>query len=128
MKWLYLCAAVAALTYDVGRSKSRYVTVSLGLGHTMVVACILAFVPWLMGIPGVQGDYAIGWLVGYRVLTIYPIAWFALTVGRFVFVRHKSERLRDKALGTFATLSNFLVGFGAFAMVCAITILWRAYK
>jgi hypothetical protein len=47
----------------------------------LAALCVLAFPLWILGAPGVENEYARGWLMGLQVLIAYPLCWIAtLTV------------------------------------------------
>ena len=47
------------------------------LPAALAVICLIAFIPWTLGIPGTENDYARGWTIGYYAICWYLIA-FAL--------------------------------------------------
>lgn len=48
------------------------------VGHTMAAACVLALPLWLLGVPGVENQYARGWKMGLNVLLLFPPAWLCV--------------------------------------------------
>lgn len=52
-----------------------------GLPFLAAILALLAFVPWVLGIPGVRGtDFARGWEIGFISLTGYLAAYFVVLV------------------------------------------------
>lgn len=50
-----------------------------GIPFLAGILALLAFVPWLLGIPGVRGtDFARGWEIGFISLTGYLAAYFVV--------------------------------------------------
>ncbi len=39
------------------------------------VLCALAFPIWVLGVPGIENEYARGWLMGLQVIIAYPVCW-----------------------------------------------------
>ena len=47
----------------------------------VAILCVLAFLPWLMGVPGVRGNaYARGWEIGLQAIMIYPTVFVVLRI------------------------------------------------
>ena len=63
-------------------------------GFSGVVAglCILIFPLWILGVPGVDNEYARGWNMGLNVILLYPVAC-ALNYVPYLFVRARLSRL-----------------------------------
>ena len=44
------------------------------LSTVVAVLCVLAWMPWILGVPGQMGnDYARGWMIGLVAVLVYPI-------------------------------------------------------
>lgn len=41
------------------------------LPNALAVLCLVALVPWALGVPGTDNDYARGWSIGF-----YAIVWY----------------------------------------------------
>ena len=41
------------------------------LPTVLAVICALAFLPWMLGVPGTDNDYAKGWTIGFYALLYY---------------------------------------------------------
>jgi hypothetical protein len=105
----------------------RYITVSFGLAAGTAFVCLLAFLPWVLGVPGVQNEYARGWNIGFKVISIYPCVWLVMALARKLWVRiTKSEKKREEMLRSFAVLSNILVAVAVLCMAYAFVIMRRA--
>lgn len=63
-------------------------------GFSGIVAglCILIFPVWILGIPGIDNEYARGWNMGLNVILLYPVAC-ALNYIPYLFVRGRLSRL-----------------------------------
>jgi hypothetical protein len=48
------------------------------LPAALAVLCLIAFIPWTLGIPGTQNDYARGWTIGYFAICWYLLAFAVL--------------------------------------------------
>jgi len=35
--------------------------------------CVVAIPLWVLGVPGIEGDYAMVWTLGFRILVWYPL-------------------------------------------------------
>ena len=46
----------------------------------MAVLCLIAFLPWTLGIPGVENDYARGWTIGYYAIIWYLFAYLVVGI------------------------------------------------
>lgn len=76
----------------------------------LAVLCLAAAMPWLLGIPGVENDYARGWKLGLGALVGFPLVHRLLShveslaqTGRLRLQPHWIARLRLAALLAFAT-------------------------
>ncbi len=48
----------------------------IGLISGVAAGCCLLLLPlWILGVPGVDNEYARGWNIGLSVLWIYPLSW-----------------------------------------------------
>lgn len=45
----------------------------------LALLCLIAVVPWLLGVPGVDNDYARGWTIGLNAILFY-LAFFVATL------------------------------------------------
>jgi hypothetical protein len=75
----------------------------------LAVLCLIALGPWILGIPGVDSDYARGWTLGLAALIGFPLVHRLLSLletgagrGRFGLQPHWGVRLRLVAFLTFA--------------------------
>ncbi len=46
--------------------------------------CLLGLPLWILGVPGVKGNYADGWAMGLNALLLYIPAWFIIYAPYFV--------------------------------------------
>ncbi|MEB3882814.1 hypothetical protein [Lyngbya sp. CCY1209] len=77
----------------------------LFMGAT-VILCLVGLVLWLFGVPGVQNEYARGWLLGLQTLANYFVGCCVLGLLYFVAVRISRrfpnlERLTLMIVGIF---------------------------
>ena len=71
--------------------------------------CVGIFPLWIMGVPGVKNDYALGWEMGLQVLWMFPLAW-VMAYGLFRLLKKTLHARRHKTvdLGIAICLSVFL--------------------
>lgn len=76
---------------------------------TLAALCLIAAMPWLLGIPGVENDYARGWKLGLGALIGFPLVHRLLSLveglaqtGRLRLQSHRIARLQLAALLAFA--------------------------
>jgi hypothetical protein len=50
----------------------------------LMILCLLAFIPWALGVPGVQNRFAIGWTTGLYAIVLYVLAFAVLSILRLV--------------------------------------------
>lgn len=70
----------------------------------LAVLCLVAIMPWILGIPGVENDYARGWKLGLGVIIGFPLAHrLLLLLEKTALLRrpHWIFRLRLAALLAF---------------------------
>ncbi|MEN8254615.1 MAG: hypothetical protein ABFR33_04010 [Verrucomicrobiota bacterium] len=59
-------------------NKSETITFSVTGG--IAALCMLALPIWILGVPGVQGDYSDGWSDGLSAIFPFPFIWAGLFV------------------------------------------------
>ena len=52
----------------------------------LAVLCLLAFLPWTLGVPGVDNDYAKGWTIGFNAIVWY-LVFYAATMALSLIAR-----------------------------------------
>lgn len=104
---------------------TRYTTISLRIGNVVAVLCMLAFMPWVLGVPGVQNDYARGWMLGFKIVTFYPLVWLGLLIARRRKLRRANEFKRAQVLKAFANASNGILAIAALCMAYAWVLILR---
>lgn len=58
-------------------------TIVRHLPTAVAVLCVLAWMPWIMGVPGQAGsDYARGWEIGLYAILAYPMVILGLALIR----------------------------------------------
>ena len=74
----------------------------------VAILCALAIVPWILGIPGTDNNYAKGWTIGFYALLFYLTAFIVLAVlrvaahlGWFRFPAHVADSLSWSAVLAF---------------------------
>lgn len=87
----------------------------LFMGITWVV-CLLTLCLWVLGVPGVQNEYARGWALGLKTLYHYLIGC-SLLLGSYFLVAKISQRLRIKLDLNLIIISIFWLFF-IYSMVC----------
>jgi hypothetical protein len=99
---------------------TRYSTTSLWIGNAVAVLCMLAFMPWVLGIPGQpENDYARGWMLGFMVVVFYPMVWLGMLIARRIKLRRANEPKRTQVLRAFANASNTVLAIAALVMAYA---------
>ena len=97
------------------------------LGDAFAVLCVLAIVPWILGVPGNPGergnesDYARGWMMGLTVICVYPIV-------RIVAVAAFWGARLLVGSATSVRIENFITSLGAFAFELALLRLGWAFR
>jgi len=89
---------------------------------TFVAAlCALAFLPWLMGVPGTDNDYARGWTIGFFALVYYLCLYILVMILKLV-ARMGWLPLRARWLDQMllAAVAGFVV-----AQIVAFTLILR---
>lgn len=97
------------------------------LGDGFAILCVVAIIPWIMGVPGNPGppgqesDYARGWKMGLAVVCVYPLARAlgvaAVWGARFFAGANEQTRVE-----------NISVSFGALIFLLAIARLGWAFR
>jgi hypothetical protein len=65
------------------------------ISTALAVLCLIALGPWLLGIPGVENDYARGWKLGLAALVGFPLVHRLLSLlGRLGLQANWVIRLR----------------------------------
>ena len=54
------------------------------LPAVVAALCALAFLPWLMGVPGTDNDYAKGWTIGFFALVYYLCLYILVMILKLV--------------------------------------------
>ncbi|UXN74364.1 hypothetical protein N8D56_04000 [Devosia sp. A8/3-2] len=75
----------------------------------LAMLCALAIVPWLLGVPGTDNNYAKGWTIGFYALLAYLTVFIILAIlrvaahlGWFRFPAHTADSLSWSAVLGFA--------------------------
>ena len=55
--------------------------------RVLAILCLLALLPWLLGVPGVDNNYARGWNIGLQALVFYVLAYCILAGATLVIQR-----------------------------------------
>ena len=82
--------------------------------------CPLVLPLWVLGVPGIDNEYARGWKMGASVIILYPVAWISVFgLGQFL----KWMTNVDKATLDVAVSICLLILLGS-----AILRLWCAFR
>jgi len=99
-----------------------FASMVLAVTGLLALLCALALPIWILGVPGVENEYARGWLMGLQVIIAYPMCWAAT----FAASRHHSRPIiKNKTRpchGPFA----LLLMLGLF--LAALARLWFAFQ
>ena len=83
-------------------SSSLYMNIPAITGWVAAL-CIGVLPFWIMGVPGVENDYARGWKMGLDVIMYYPIAW-VLVYGVSRFLKKRISIDRQRSLDVVVTI------------------------
>lgn len=83
--------------------------------------CLLGLPLWILGVPGVEGQYAKGWIMGLYVLLIFPGVWLLNYIPYFLFGRAANETTR-------ASWQQITSAVALIAVVLALGRLFQAFK
>lgn len=88
--------------------------------------CVLLVPLWILGVPGVQNEYARGWNMGLRVIFLYPLSIsFIYGSNLVIWILSQKEQLSTSSLIRWQQTSTVV----AIAMlILAITRLVRAFE
>jgi len=92
------------------------------------VLCILVLPLWILGVPGIENEYARGWEIGLWVIVFYPVLWLAtLAISRlliWITERAGANDSVDSALELAAALALLgLFCLAALAMCYAFMLM-----
>ena len=59
---------------------SEFCHITLWISGGVAVLCLLLLPFWLLGIPGHEGSYADGWMMGLVTVCACPIAWLCVLI------------------------------------------------
>ena len=85
--------------------------------------CVGIFPFWIMGIPGVDNNYALGWKMGFQVLWMFPLAW-VMAYGVFRLLKNTLPANHHETidLGTSICMSVFF-GLAILRLVQALNLI-----
>lgn len=85
------------------------------LSGVLAALCLLALPLWMLGVPGVEGQYAKGWKMGLNVILLYPAAWLLNYIPYFL-LRHKISA---------AAAARWQLISGCMALILLLVAAWR---
>lgn len=74
------------------------------LPAAVALLCLIAFIPWTLGVPGTENNYARGWSIGYYAICWYLIA-FAVLRALDLVAKHSKLPISRQLVHTLGLVS-----------------------
>ena len=77
--------------------KTFLVYTSLGITGVIALGCCLIVPLWIFGVPGIENEYARGWMMSFMLILLYPLFW-AINLCAFIIMAQGNEKRSVVAL------------------------------
>ena len=57
--------------------------------------CVVALPFWILGVPGIEGDYAKGWNMGLTAIIRFPLFWLVILIISTILKTFYKKRIRQ---------------------------------
>ncbi len=65
------------------------------ISSVIAALCLVVLPFWILGVPGVEGDYAKGWSMGLTAIIRFPLFWLVILIISTILQTFYKKRIRQ---------------------------------